>query len=215
MQALFSVQPSHAAFAARIEGGGRPVSSDANVRIRDLESGEIAPDGISGEIEIAAPSRFLGYFNNEAATHAATTSDGYFRTGDIGHLRGDGTFVYETRAGDAMRLGGFLVGPGEIEDVLKSEAGIADAQVVAVEITGQARCVAFVIGDHALAPALAARAKREMASYKVPARIFFIDAFPVTESANGTKIQRAKLRMMAMERLEAEKKGSGAHEQAR
>ncbi|MCB1525568.1 MAG: acyl-CoA synthetase, partial [Rhodoblastus sp.] len=111
-----------------------------------------------------------------------------------------------TRAGDAMRLGGFLVGPGEIEDELKACEGVADAQVVAVDIGTQARCAAFVIAKPGAAPQeaeLIAHVRTRLAGYKVPARIFFIDAFPVTDSANGVKIQRAKLRAMAMERIAA------------
>ncbi|MBJ6899960.1 AMP-binding protein, partial [Vibrio cholerae] len=92
--------------------------------------------GVSGEIEISAPSRFLGYFNNIEATREAITQDGFFRTGDIGRVRGDGAFVYEARAGDAMRLGGFLVSPGEIEDELKACPGVADAQVLAIDLKG-------------------------------------------------------------------------------
>jgi len=206
VQALFSIGRTGDAFADRIEGGGWPMSPDAKVRVRDVETGELAPQGVSGEIEISAPSRFLGYFNNPAATHEAITADGFFRTGDIGRLRGDGSFVYETRAGDAMRLGGFLVAPGEIEDELKSCTGVADAQVVAVDLRGQARCVAFVIpaGDPPRQEALTAQLRERLAGYKVPARIYVVDAFPVTDSANGVKIQRAKLRAMAMERIAAE-----------
>ena len=205
VQALFSIG-RRAAFADRIEGGGWPMSPDARVRVRDTETGELAANGISGEIEISAPSRFLGYFGNPQATREAVTADDFFRTGDIGRLRGDGSFVYETRAGDAMRLGGFLVAPGEIEDELKSCAGVADAQVVAVDLKGQARCVAFVIPtkEPPGQEALIAHLRDRLAAYKVPARIYFIDAFPVTDSANGVKIQRAKLRAMAMERIAAE-----------
>jgi len=86
-----------------------------------------------------------------------------------------------------------------------------DAQVVAVDIKGQARCAAFVIPDHDAPPtetALIAHVRDRLASYKVPARIFFIDEFPVTESANGVKIQRAKLRAMAMETIAAEARSS-------
>ena len=206
VQALFSIGRASDDFANRIEGGGWPMSGDARVRVRDTETGELAAVGVSGEIEISAPSRFLGYFNNPQATRDAITVDGFFRTGDIGRLRGDGSFVYETRAGDAMRLGGFLVAPGEIEDELKSCAGVADAQVVAVDLKGQARCVAFVI-PAATPPqqqALTARLRERLAGYKIPARIYLVDAFPVTDSANGVKIQRAKLRAMAMERIAAE-----------
>jgi fatty-acyl-CoA synthase len=48
---------------------------------------------------------------------------------------------------------------------------------------------------------MTARLRERLAGYKVPARIFFVDAFPVTESANGIKVQRGKLRAMAMERI--------------
>src|SRR6185312_8725211 len=204
VQALFSIARASDAFADRIEGGGWPMSPDAEVRVRDTETGELAARGVSGEIEIRAPSRFLGYFNNPQATREAITADGFFRTGDIGRLRGDGAFIYETRAGDAMRLGGFLVAPGEIEDELKSCAGVADAQVVEIDLNGQARCVAFVIADGGAAVTddpLLAHLRKRVAGYKVPARIFFVDAFPVTESANGVKVQRGRLRAMAMERI--------------
>lgn len=203
VQALFSIARTGDAFTDRIEGGGWPMSPKAKIRVRDTEIGELAAQGVSGEIEISAPSCFLGYFNNPDATRDAITADGFFRTGDIGRLRGNGAFVYETRAGDAMRLGGFLVAPGEIEDELKSCAGVADAQVVAVDLKGQARCVAFVIpaGSPPQLEVLTARLRERLAGYKIPARIYVVDAFPVADSANGVKIQRAKLRAMAMERL--------------
>ncbi len=206
VQALFSIAMPSDGFADRIEGGGWPMAPETIVRIRDTETGALAATGVSGEIEISAPSRFLGYLHNAQATSDAITADGFFRTGDIGRLRGDGSFVYETRAGDAMRLGGFLVGPGEIEDELKACAGVADAQVVAVDLKGQARCVAFVItaGEPPKAETLTAHLRERLAGYKLPARIYFVDAFPVTDSANGVKIQRAKLRAMAMERIAAE-----------
>jgi fatty-acyl-CoA synthase len=98
------------------------------------------------------------------------------------------------------------VAPGEIEDELKSCTGVADAQVVAVDLKGHARCVAFVI-PHQEPPhqeTLIARLRERLAGYKVPARIYVVDAFPVTDSANGVKIQRARLRTIAMERIAAE-----------
>ena len=209
LQALFSIGRASAPFADRIECGGWPMSPQMVVRVRDTQTGELVAPGVAGELEVQSPWRFLGYFRNAEATAEAITSDGFFRTGDVGQVRGDGSFIYETRAGDAMRLGGFLVSPGEIEDQLKSCAGVGDAQVVAVEIKGQARCAAFVIPDHGAPPteaALIAHVRERLAGYKVPARIFFIDQFPVTESANGVKIQRARLRSMAMETIAADAK---------
>ena len=106
-----------------------------------------------------------------------------------------------------MRIGGFLVSPSEIEDVLKGIAGVADAQVVAATIAGKSEPVAFVIADADATPAaetIRSETGKTMASFKVPARVWFVDRFPVTQSANGTKIQRGKLREMAQQLLAEE-----------
>ena len=206
VQALFSLQPLASPLDERIEGGGRPASPEAAVRIRDVDSGALAPVGQSGEIEIRAPSNFAGYLDNPEATANAVRADGFFRTGDIGHLRPDGTFVYETRSGDAIRLAGFLVNPAEIEDTLKGIPGIGDVTVIAVEMAGQTRCVAFVVpaaGGPPEEAAVIAAAGQRMAGFKIPARVWFVDELPTTMSANGTKVQRARLREMALERLAA------------
>src|SRR6266568_671057 len=204
-QALFAFQPLALPLEQRIEPGGLPVAgADAEIRIRDVDSGELVEIGRSGEIEIRAPSLFAGYCNDPEATAAAMRPDGFFRTGDIGRLRHDGSFVFETRRGDAIRLGGFLVSPVEIEDALKRIPAVADAQVVGVELDGRMRCAAFVIPADGPAPReseIISAAASIMAGFKVPARVWFLDAFPVTQSANGTKIQRNRLREMAMERL--------------
>jgi fatty-acyl-CoA synthase len=207
VQALFALQPASLPLDERIEAGGRPAScEDAAVRVRDVDTGDLLPAGRAGELEIRAPTNFVGYLNDPGATARAILPDGFFRTGDVGRLRADGTFVYESRQGDAIRLGGFLVNPSEIEDALKRIPTVADAQVVAAEISGQVRCVAFVIPAPGAAPREAeviAASRTIVAGFKVPARVWFVDAFPTAEGANGTKIQRARLREMALERLGA------------
>ena len=216
VNALFSRQPDSLPVDQRIQGGGIPVSGAAvSVRVRDPDSGELAATGERGLIEIRAPSNFSGYFRNPEATAKAIDAEGYYDTGDIGYLRDDGSFVYETRLGDVMRLSGFLVNPSEIEDMLSGIDGVEDSQVIGVRIDGRPRCVAFVIADEAPAgntPASAdqiiADATKLMARYKVPSRVWFLDAFPVTPSANGTKIQRAKMRQMAIENLKRENQES-------
>ncbi|MBO9354389.1 AMP-binding protein [Bordetella petrii] len=200
VQALVSAQSMDLPIALRIQGGGMLAVAPADVRIRDLQTGRPAPAGVSGEIEIRTPYAFTGYYNDPDATAQVLLPDGYFRTGDAGHLREDGSFVYESRLGDAIRIGGFLVNPQEIEDVLKRAPGVADAQVVAVDIDGQPRPVAFVIarpGHKADADALIEAARASIASFKVPARVWFVDEYPVTSSANGVKTQRNRLRDMA------------------
>ena len=207
VQALFSVQSAALPLAERVRGGGTPASPSAQVRIRDLASGDLAAPGVSGEIEIASRGNFAGYLNDAQASADAIGADGFFRTGDIGHLRADGSFVFETRRGDAIRLGGFLVNPAEIEDVLKTLPGVADVAVIGIEIAAQSRCVAFVVrtpGSTLDAASLTESARQLMANFKTPARFWFVDTLPTTASANGTKVQRARMREMAAERLAAE-----------
>ena len=202
------MQPLDLPTAERLKGGGRPAAgAEAVIRVRDKETGLLLEPFEPGEIEIHAPTSFIGYFRNPEATEEAIDPEGFFRTGDIGYLRDDGTFVYVARSGDAIRLAGFLVDPAEIEDVLKTIDGVCDAQVVGVEHEGQTRAAAFVIPEDMVAAfdetALIAAAAEKLAAFKVPVRIFPVDSFPVTESANGLKIQRAKLRKMAADRLRA------------
>ena len=213
VQALFSIQPRGLPVDERIRGGGRPSSGDeVEVRVRDAETGELLPPGRSGDLEIRGPGNFVGYLDDPAATREAIGDDGFFRTGDLGFLRDDGTFVYQTRRGDAMRLGGYLVDPSEIETELRRLPGVADAQVVPVDLGGQWRCAAFVVAAPGVAidpAALVAGLSGRVAPYKLPARVWPIDAFPTTPSANGTKIQRAKLREMARSRIGEERAAGG------
>lgn len=203
--ALFSAQQSHLPVEECIKGGGMPAAGAlASVRVRDVETGAVLPPGESGEIEIRSPSNFLGYMNDPDATAEVVDAEGYFITGDVGYLREDGSFVYKTRKGDAVRLAGFLVNPQEIEGFLKDLDGVADAQVVAVDIDGTARAVAFVIeqsGYDLSETDLIQQAREHIAPFKVPARVWFVDEYPVTLSSNGLKTQRNKLRDMARERL--------------
>ncbi|BBK33192.1 fatty-acyl-CoA synthase [Stella humosa] len=211
VQALYAMRGLDDAAGRRVLAGGMPVAPGGRVRVVAADgegAGERAlPDGEAGLLETSGPSLMAEYLDNPAATAEALTADGFLRTGDIGYREPDGSFVYLTRAGDVMRLGGFLVAPREIEAFLEDEAGIVQAQVVAADTPAGPRAVGFVI----LAPgaildeaAVQARGRAVLARYKVPARIFAVDAFPTTESANGMKIQRARLREEATRRLAAD-----------
>lgn len=173
--------------------------------MRDPDTGELLPKGHIGEIEAAGPSMMSCYADDAAATDAAITPDGYVRTGDLGYATADG-FVFLARMGDALRLGGYLVNPLEIEAHLDAHPAVAASQVVGAATANGQRAVAFVVarpGGKADAAALIAHCRAGLASFKCPAAIVFLDAFPVAESANGVKIQRAKLREWAGKRLGA------------
>ena len=144
------------------------------------------------------------YFGNPKATREAFTGDGFLRTGDLGFTEEGGGFTFLARMGDALRLGGTLVAPDEIAGFLEDHEGVASAQVVGLDGTRGTSAVAFVIpapGAEFSEIELSAYCAQGMARFKVPARIFAVDEFPVTQSANGIKIQRGKLREMAKSRI--------------
>ncbi len=209
VQALFSLQHAHLPIEERALGGGAPAAGKqlASVRARDPETGILCAHGVPGELEIKSPTLFRGYFNNPDATADAFTTEGYFKTGDLGYTRPDASFVYLARMGDTMRIGGFLVDPSEIEHVLAEQPEIKSAQVVGIEIDGKLRPVAFAIANDENTPAIEpilARVGQQLAKFKIPARLWFIEAFPATASANGLKFQRVKLREMALARMQQE-----------
>lgn len=213
VMALFSMQQPDMPIEERALGGGYPAADSlACVRARDPDSGALCAPGVSGELEIHSPTLFKGYFNNPIATKEAFTEDGFFKTGDLGYVRADGSFVYQSRMGDTMRLGGFLVDPTEIEQLLAEQPEIKSAQVVGIEIKGQLKPVAFVIAsdphsghtNNATSDpnVILNRLSKQLAAFKVPTHLWFIDAFPATASANGDKFQRVKLREMAQKKLD-------------
>jgi fatty-acyl-CoA synthase len=201
IQALFARQDEHAPASERCLAGGRPVSAAARVRARDPQTGAVLAPRAPGELEFFAPSsRMAAYHGNPEATREAITADGYYRSGDLGYTLADGRFVYLTRMGDSLRLGGFLVSPAEIESAVQEVPGIAACQVVAVPRAAGPVPVAFVLlhdGASLDEMAVVAHVRSKLAKYKVPARVIPVDAFPVTPGANATKIQKGKLREMA------------------
>jgi fatty-acyl-CoA synthase len=201
VQALFAVAPD----SRRLKDGGVPVSPDVEFSVRDPDTGALLPEGQDGELCLRAPSFFDGYLGDPEATARAFTADGFFRTGDLAASVAPG-FVYKSRIGDSLRLGGFLVNPEEIEAFLQTLPGVGEAQVVAVEADGERAAVAFIRPAPNAMPeedAILAACRGSLARYKQPSRAIVVEAFPVTDSPNGVKIQRAKLREMANAALQA------------
>lgn len=206
LQALVAGQPADAPLSDRQRAGGRLVAGDARVRARDIDTGEVLPHGDVGEIEIKAPSIMKGYLDNEEATAAAISADGYFQTGDLGHTLDDRSFVFHARRGDFLRLSGFLVNPLEIENFIEGLDGVSNCQVVGVTHRDKTVPVAFVIPETGAVlreEAIIDACKSRLAGFKVPLRVGVVDSFPVVESANSNKIQRGKLQEQAAELLRA------------
>ncbi len=207
IQALFSCHHVQDPIALRRLGGGFPVSALARVRATDPGTRAVLPHEQPGELEFYAPSsRMVEYFGNPAATAEAILEGGWYRSGDLGYTCADGRFVFLSRLGDSLRLGGFLVSPQEIEECVQQAGGVLDCQVVGVTTGGALRPVAFVRmqpGATLDEAAVIGHVAAQLARYKVPVRVFAVDAFPVTDGANGVKIQKNRLRDMAQSKLEA------------
>lgn len=205
VQALFARQRAGAPPGERAHGGGVPISPAAAFRVCDPDTGVVLPVGEAGELQLRGPSLFTEYFGNPSSTADAFTADGFLRTGDLARDEGDGRFSYLARMGDSLRLGGFLASPAEIEAHVERAPGVANCQVVGVDSERGTRAVAFVIqraGQPFDEAALRAHCVRGLAKFKVPVRFIALDAFPMTRSPNGEKIQRVKLRAMAAAELQ-------------
>jgi fatty-acyl-CoA synthase len=189
VQALMARAPAGAPAAARAVAGGPPVSDAVEVRV-----------SAEGELEVRGPNVLAGYLGDERPD---VSDDGFFRTGDVAEPDAERGFVYVARGGDALRLGGYLVAPREIEAFLEEQPGVEAAQVVGVEADGQTRAVAFALGDFD-EDAVLERCRAELARFKIPRRVIALDEFPTTPSANGERVRRGELRRRAADALGAD-----------
>jgi len=166
---------------------------------------------VDGELQLRGPSLFAGYLAEggehvDVALTAANHDDGWFLTGDLALAEDERTFEYVARIGDVLRLGGFLVSPADIEAALMEDQLVDAAQVVAIDQPTGARPVGFVVlADGARVgfdpDAAIERCRERLARYKVPVRVLVVDDFPTTDGPNGIKIQKTKLREMAVQAL--------------
>ena len=150
------------------------------VQIQDDEGNEVEP-GVQGEICVIGPAVFAGYYDNPEA-NAKSFRNGWFRTGDLGHMDEKG-FVYITgRASDMYISGGSNIYPREIEEKILTHPAIAEVAVLGVpdpvwgEI-GIAVCVARP-GQSATEAEIAEFLAPKIARYKMPKRFLFWDALP-------------------------------------
>lgn len=205
--ALAAMWPDDEPVPRRWEGGGHLVGAGADVRVVD-GSGAVLPAGREGELQFRGPGVVDAYLGDPEAARAAFTGDGWFRSGDLGHLVEPGVFVYTCRMGDALRLRGFLVDPAEIEIRLAEHDGVHTAKVVGIDgPDGGTVAVGFVVPTPGAAPepsVLRDWCAATLAGFKVPAAVHVIDRMPTTSGTNGTKIRAAELRDWARRRARGE-----------
>ena len=167
---------------------------NSQTRIVDPATGANQGPGQEGEVWVRGPQVMLGYLNNSDAT-AKTMEGDWLKTGDLGLVDEDGYLFIKDRLKELIKVKGFQVAPAEVEGELLLLSGISDAAVIGVpdDDAGEVP-IAFVVGTAGAAQdqsAIQAALRQRLASYKVPARIEFIDAIP--KSAAG-KILRRVLR---------------------
>ncbi len=172
---------------------GRAIPN-VEVRCVDTENNEV-PRGEAGEIVVRGYNIMTGYFQNEEETKKTIDEDGWLHTGDIGIMDEQGNIRITDRIKDMFIVGGFNVYPAEIENLLASHAEIAQVAVIGVpdERMGEVAMACIVkTADSTLdEDSLYAWSRENMANYKVPRKVAFLDELPL--NATG-KVQKFILR---------------------
>ena len=180
---------------------GIPLPS-TEVRVVDVDSGEVLGIGEAGELQVRGPQVMVGYLNRPEET-AKVMQDDWFCTGDIGMMDEQGFFKIVDRKKDMILVSGFNVYPNEIEDVIAAHPKVLEVAAVGVphDSSGEAVKI-FVV---AKAGGVSERelidyARENLTAYKVPKFVEFRDELPKT---NVGKILRRELRDEELKKAEA------------
>src|SRR5262249_26504566 len=152
------------------------------------EAGDILPTGATGEVAIKGPNVFSGYEGN-AEANATSFSNGWFRTGDQGHLDRDGYLTLVGRIKELINRGGEKISPREVDEVLLTHSAVAEAVCFGIpdRVYGEGVAAAVVLKESASEADLMAHCASSLADFKCPKVIYIVEAIPRT--ATG-KIQR-------------------------
>ena len=172
------------------------------VRIVSPETGADQPDGQQGELWVRGHGVMQGYYKRPRETAEALDTAGWLRTGDLALRRKDGFFRITGRIKDMLIRGGENIYPREIEEFLYTHPAIRDVQVVGLpnEKRGEEVSVWIVVepGSELAAEEVQDYCRANLAHYKVPRYVFFVEDYPMTVTG---KIQKFKLREIGIRRL--------------
>lgn len=178
-------------YVGKANSVGRPVIV-ADVRVVEPASGEDQPRGSIGELWFRGPNIVRGYWNKAEATAAAFT-DGWFHTGDLGYVDGNGFIFVVDRMKDVVIRAGENVYCAEVEAVLFEHPGVGDVAIIGLPHRELGEEVAAVVqpkpGVEVSAAALQEHVAQRLARFKVPAHIFFQDD-PLPRTATGKVLKR-------------------------
>ena len=159
------------------------------VSIQDEQGRELGP-GETGEICVCGPAVFAGYYDNPEA-NAKAFRDGWFRTGDLGHLDDEGFLFITGRASDMYISGGSNVYPRETEEKILTHPAIAEVAILGVpdRTWGEVGVAVCVLRENAAVnePELLGWLEGKVSRYKLPKRVFFWDALPRSGYGKITK----------------------------
>ncbi|HWP52622.1 MAG TPA: acyl--CoA ligase [Pyrinomonadaceae bacterium] len=169
------------------KGGSVGRGTNTAIAILDKEGNELAA-GATGEVSIKGPNVFAGYEGN-AEANAESFSNGWFRTGDQGHLDGEGYLTLSGRIKELINRGGEKISPREIDEVLVTHPAVAEAVCFGIpdRVYGEDVAAAVVLKSEATEKELIAHCRSSLSDFKCPKKIYIMDAIPRT--ATG-KIQR-------------------------
>ncbi len=169
---------------------GTPIRG-VEMRVVDAGGAEL-PQGEVGEIAIRGHNIMKGYWHKPEATAEAISTDGWFRTGDVGRMDEDGYYYIVDRKKDLIIRGGYNVYPREIEEVLYEHPAVAEVAVIGMPHAelGEEVGAAVVLkpGIPVTADELQGFVKAQVAAYKYPRRVWFVDALP--KGATGKILKR-------------------------
>jgi acyl-CoA synthetase (AMP-forming)/AMP-acid ligase II len=153
---------------------GKPFDG-MQLRIVDPHTGQPLPTGSIGIIEIRGPHTLRGIYRR--GREDVFTPDGYYPTGDLGHLDEDGFMFYHGRADDMFKVSGATVYPAEVERALRAIDGVDNAFVTNVPgIKGDRVGAAVVCGGELTAEQLRTAARKLLSAFKVPTVWLFLDS---------------------------------------
>jgi long-chain acyl-CoA synthetase len=143
------------------------------VTIRDLETFSVVPDGTMAEICVRGAGVFPGYVQNPSAAEprGLEVREGWLRTGDLGHRRDDGRFVFDGVAKAMFTRNGFNIYPRELELAVAELPGIASASVAAVPDPLHENDIALTVTGSATEAEIRAWCEQRLSAYKQPASI--------------------------------------------
>ena len=177
----------------RLDSAGLPVD-DVELRIADLDTGEILPNGEIGEVQARSASVMAGYLP-DSANADAFTADGWYRTGDVGWLEDEGWVHLTDRSKEMIKVSGFQVAPAEIETVLHGHPSVVDCAVFGIpdDAKGEVPAAAVQIDPaHPVTPEeLRQTVADALATYKQLRHVVIVDAVPRLPSG---KVLRRTLR---------------------